>query len=518
MNSEFLIIAEELIRSEGRSLTPRELVNLAYERRLFSDKLSGKTPHKTMWEKLSRHIRRSGAQSVFVRTAPGRFYLRSLLTDESQIYDAPPLRPPSTSEDVLIFPSTLLDQLGRFQGIRQDCTALAKKVLTPLSTYYAPRIVAEQADDYKQVLTYVMVRRQRQVLAYKRGTYNRVEDFLRGSQCIGFGGHVSSLDRNLLDLGHMGLLQCATRELLEELNLPDEDRRRLSSGEGVRLVGVLNDDSSPVGRRHFAFLLSYEVSNDASWNVPSRGEKSITQLRWLDPASSRFSIWDFEYWSQLCFREYFPELVRTQPKYRIRRKMPLKPPHLLCVVGEIGSGKSEATRVLTEDFGYLELNSGRILAEVIGLPPVPVTSRSEFQKAAWRFISAPNGPRRLAMVIWQKVAESATSRVLLDGIRQLATLRELRAAAGSNRLGLLFVHTPPDIAYQFYQSRAGGSVDIYDFLRARDHPVEGDVRNMIGVSDAVLYNWTGRVSYQSVVKALMEEVGVTPAHSGEVLA
>ncbi len=412
--SEFLVIAERLIQSEGRPLGPTELVRLAREKGMFSDKLSGKTLDKTMWEKLSRHIRRRGEASTFVRTDRGRFYLRRLLDDPAQIYDAPPLMPPRPVEKVLVFPSTWLDERNIFQGVSLDWETFSQQLLTPSACRYMDRIQAEQDDEHKQILTYIMVTRQAQVLAYKRGSYNRVEDFLRGSHCIGFGGHVSLSDRNLLDLDQMGLVQCAIRELSEELTLPPEDKRRLSSLEGLSIVGLLNDDSSPTGRRHFAFLLRYEVSNDPAWKKPLRGEKSITQLRWLDAASPHVSLWDFEYWSQLCLRTFFPDLVQAQPRYRIQRKTPLKSPHLLCLLGELGSGKSEATRVFKEDFGYVEINSGRVLAGLLGVPPVPGTSRQVFQEAAWRLISSPRGPKMLAQAIWDEARGQKSPRLLID--------------------------------------------------------------------------------------------------------
>src|SRR5262249_26384440 len=140
---------------------------------------------------------------------------------------------------------------------------------------------AEDNNDHKQVITYVLLTRGHQILAFKRGSYNSVEDYLRGAHCIGFGGHVTEVDKGLFS-HDMGVGQCVVRELCEELNLPKNDKVRLSQGEGLHLIGLLNDDSSLAGQRHFAFIYRYEVSEDPAWNHPERGEKSITQLRWID--------------------------------------------------------------------------------------------------------------------------------------------------------------------------------------------------------------------------------------------
>jgi hypothetical protein len=77
--SEFLIVARQILESERRPMRPAELVEHALRHRLFSDRIAGKTPTQTMKSKLSVHVRRHGDRSPFVRTAPGRFYLRDLL-------------------------------------------------------------------------------------------------------------------------------------------------------------------------------------------------------------------------------------------------------------------------------------------------------------------------------------------------------------------------------------------------------------------------------------------------------
>lgn len=343
-------------------------------------------------------------------------------------------------------------------------------------------------------------------MAFKRGSYNRVEDFLRGSHCIGFGGHVTSTDTNLFTGRDMGVAHSALRELFEELRLPKADQGRLLSGRYLKPVGLLNDDSSPVGRRHFAFLYRYEVSDDPAWDRPERGEKSVTQLRWLNAKSETVPLWGFEYWSQLCLREYFPWVAHMVTEFKIMRKAPLHPPHLLCVLGAVGSGKSEATRLLTREFGYTEINSGHIVAGLLGVPPVPTTPRDEFQRAAWDFIQSPDGPDRLATAIWRHAEQVGTGRVLVDGIRQRGTLARLKELAPAGRVGVLFVHTLPDLAYRFYRDREGRDCTIFDFLHVRNALVERDVERMIEGSDAVLYNWTGRREYQQAVRELMNAV------------
>ena len=510
MASEFLTVAEILFGRHQRPMSARELVDLALEETLMSDRRGGKTPHQTMKAKLSVEIRRNGSRSRFVRTAPGTFYLRRLAYPD-QIYEAAPLEPPVSSERVLVFPSRRLDEIGRFQGIVPDGRQVLKRVLAEELTYM-DRLQAEFDDDHKQVLTYIMVTRGDEILCYQRGTYNRVADFLRGLGCVGFGGHVVLEDHTLMSFDDAGVRGSACRELAEELRLPPLDRARLDAGEGLSIVGLLNDDSSAVGRRHFAVLFRYEVSDSSAWRTPKRGEKSIAQLRWLTPEPDNPRIEQFEYWSQLCLRAFFPQLVKGKTSYVVRRREPFQSPHVLCMLGQIGSGKTEITSILRSDFDYFEINSGRVVAELIGKSPITPEGESErpsFQERAVEFIRSQEGPKRLARAIWREVEESGHDRIVIDGVRQQATLEALAREAGDWRIARLFIHTPPDIAFEFYRSRRGPRTTIEEFTEVREAPVEEEVSDLISVADAVIYNWVGKRTLRARVRALMKEVGVT---------
>jgi len=515
MASEFLQVAERLLESQRCPMTPRELWEEGKRQGMFSDKIAGRTPHQTMKSKLSVHVRDRGGDSIFVRTGPGQFYLRRLIDSEHPIYNAPPSRPPPPSEHVLSFPISLLDKLGRFQGLKKSWKRIASQILRTDHCSYRPRLDAENEDNHKQVLTYGMVVRRDQVLSFKRGTYNWTEEYLRGSLCIGFGGHVTEHDFNLFNREDLGVRANIARELNEELSLPRKDIQRLYNGEGLELIGVLNDDSSDVGRRHFGFVFQYTVSNDPRWERPLRGEKSITQLKWLNLNSRPFPLTKLEYWSQLCMRSYFKRTVRAQNSYIIRRKSPLIPPHVLCVLGPIGSGKTETSAVLTRNFGYHRVNSGKILSDLLGIPPVSKTPRKRFQALAHDFISNKNGPRKLAKTIWKAVSSIGTDRVLVDGIRHHRTLDEIRAIGKERRVGIVYVQTAADLAYNFYSNRGQNPIAITDFYGLREAPVEKEVTALISDADAVIYNWQDRPTYWDTVHQMMRDLGVT-RNEGEV--
>lgn len=509
MKSEFLIVAKILMLRHRRSMSPRELVDLARRDQLFSDNIAGKTPHQTMKSKLSTHIRRFGDRSVFVRTEPGRFYLRELLDPSSKPYNSAPLVPPSSKEKILVYRTEELDQVTTWLGINTMWKAASKEIFEKLEPHYMPRVVVEDDDKFTQILTYILVTKGDKILAYRRGRYNRIEDYLRGATCVGFGGHVTLEDLDLFNKSLMGILNCAKRELNEELSLPEVDKHRLRQGVGLQIRGIINDDTSVVGRRHLAFVMSYKVSEEDYWESPIRGEKSITQLRWVDRRSSRpIPLWNYEYWSQLCLRQFAGRLVRLGPSFRVIRRRRLKPPRIICVIGPVGSGKTIATKVLCEDFQYSEINTGRIVAKLLGCSDVSLSDRLDFQRQAWDFISQADGPKTLALELGRAVCQATSRRVVIDGIRQRATLVSLRERFPDRGVGVVFVQTPPDLAYDFHASRVSDDTSVSRFFDYRSARVEAEVESLIAYADAVIYNWIGKLQYRESIVSMMGELGV----------
>lgn len=509
MVSQFLTVAEIAIRDRKKPMSAKELYDYGRDNGLFSDSMSGRTPWQTMKSKLSVHIRTHGDNSIFVRTSPGRFYVRSLLNPAlDEIYESQPWRPPPSNEQVVVFHHSELHRLGRFHGIKLDTGYHFGELFQSNACSVLDRSVAESDDNHKQILTYILVTRGDEVLCYQRGSYNRTEDMLRGLECVGFGGHVNAEDRDLFAQDDAGILRAAARELNEELKLPPPDKARLASNEGLTVVGLLNDDSSAVGRRHFAVVLKYEVSSHEYWENPQRGEKSINQLRWLRRGDD-VDLVRFEYWSQLALRSFAPQVIDEGPAFTVVRKRPFLLPHIMCIVGPIGSGKTEAVQLLREEYGYIEINSGKVLAKLMNVPPVPETDRVEFQALAVAFILATDGPRRLAQALSDEITATEAPRIIIDGIRHVSTFQHLKACCGA-RANIVYVMTPADIAFEFFKQREDPDVDFLSFAAIRESEVESDVSNLLKLADAVLYNWNDKERYLSEVRTFLSDVGIQP--------
>jgi len=436
----YLWVAEEILRKLERPLRAKDLVSYAQQDGLFSEEMYSSTPQKSMQARLSMDILNKGDNSLFVRMGPGLFYLRENLDGEGkrpskksdlELLDAGPIVPfhaprrsPATPrEHVLAIPENHVASILDFQGFSEDDGSMLRRLLDG-AVQYLPRIDAEKTEKYKQVVTYVIVSHGTKVLSYRRGVFNRAADFLRGSRCIGFGGHVTLYDKSLFSASDYGISETAVRELAEEITLLE--RKALPDHSDLEIVGLINDDSTDEGRRHMGIVMRYEVNDWKHWRDARGGEASINQLQWIDITKEPINLIQFEYWSQICLRAMFPVVAIAQPQYRIIRKKLFQKPHILVVVGAIGSGKSWAAKYLSRHFAYKEINSGSVLASLLKVPPVPKTPREDFQAPAWEYISSPQGTENFAAALLEQVEKTKAEYVVIDGIRQLDTLTALR--------------------------------------------------------------------------------------------
>lgn len=451
--------------------------------------------------------------TIFVRTSRGRFFLRDLMSSSSEgdsstlkIYTAERHTPTPSSEMVLCIPRCLYSRFICFQGIGRIGETNPLEYLTEEQIAYTARAIAEIDDSSKQVITYTVIQYQSKILAFRRGLYNRAANFLRGAHCVGFGGHVNEADRDLFSLRDLGIRQNAVREISEELMLP-RGRPQINP-ESLEFLGILNDDSSDVGVRHMAVVLRYWVDDWSQWRSVTKGEASINKLRWVDTVGETINLSEFEYWSQLVIRSFFQSSLKMVPSYKIQRRSAFHKPHILCVVGSIGSGKSATSRLFSEQFDYVTINSGRVLAELLGIPPIPETPRAEFQATAEEFISRPDGPSRLGDALAKAATGVGAERALIDGIRHPETLEALKLSA-SMPVALLYVYTPPDVAYEMYRDREGHgevSITLADFIKLYTAPVESRIRYLIGEADIITFNWLGLEGYQRALSDLMREL------------
>lgn len=156
--------------------------------------------------------------------------------------------------------------------------------------FFCERAYAETAPHLKQIIPYGVVVSGGRVLLLKRlakGGEKRLHDKLS----IGVGGHINPCDA---EAGRPGLLDAAThRELAEELVFD-----RIAS---LRSVGILNDDSNPVGAVHLGLVQVVTIDGPVSIRETDQLEGAL-----VAPSNLRSRLADgadFETWSSLLVPE-----------------------------------------------------------------------------------------------------------------------------------------------------------------------------------------------------------------------
>jgi len=154
---------------------------------------------------------------------------------------------------------------------------------------FRDRALVEEDNSFKQIIPYVVVRHGDRYLLVRR-TNRQTETRLHGKYSVGVGGHINdterfAADQNVIEAG-------LERELEEEIHLLGR-RRSLS------LVGIISDDSTPVGEVHLGlvFLLETDSANFAV------NEPDLMTAEWASVETLQQSFERMESWSQIVFRE-----------------------------------------------------------------------------------------------------------------------------------------------------------------------------------------------------------------------
>jgi len=192
-------------------------------------------------------------------------------------------------ENVLVFSRSLFERLGIFQGFNPDVTHYLQTILDIKNNSFMPRAIAETNPDFKQIIPYVLITDGKSILHYVRGK-KAGEQRLVAKGSIGIGGHINDEDDSLFAFGiDMKAFQDAVkREVCEELTIQGEFN--------ARPVGLINDDSTEVGRVHFGVVHILFCTPEQV----KKNEQVITQVEFISIEELKAKRGQMESWSQLC--------------------------------------------------------------------------------------------------------------------------------------------------------------------------------------------------------------------------
>jgi hypothetical protein len=140
----------------------------------------------------------------------------------------------------------------------------------------------------------------------------------------------------------------------------------------------------------------------------------------------------------------------------------------------------------------------------MGAPSIEQIGRREFQVRAQHYISTSDGPDRLAAAIEARVSQTAAPRCIVDGVRHLATFERLENLFDGS-VGLIFVNTPPDVAYDMYRAREAERALTFsyrEYLGIYDAPVEAESPSLGRRAHVVINNAFGIETFRLTLDEL----------------
>jgi predicted NUDIX family phosphoesterase len=160
----------------------------------------------------------------------------------------------------------------------------------------------EEDPAFKQIIPYAIISnkepersgvRQSQSFYLFRRTSMQTEKRLHNKFSLGVGGHMNP--NNSMESKEQYLIDELKRELYEEV--------KLLNGcliENIEFIGLINDDTIPVGRVHIGLLYNIRVSNqDVYINEPDK----MTAV-WIEKPNLAEFYEGMETWSKITFDFY----------------------------------------------------------------------------------------------------------------------------------------------------------------------------------------------------------------------
>ncbi|MFT5198228.1 MAG: putative NUDIX family phosphoesterase [Planctomycetota bacterium] len=155
--------------------------------------------------------------------------------------------------------------------------------------FYVEREYAERTPGLKQIIPYTIVERGGEVLCLTR-TKSGGEARLHDKLSLGVGGHINPIDLTPGPEGQNArnpIARATEREVLEE-------ELFVEGPHELRSVGLLNDDSNPVGAVHVGWVQVLSTQGDVRVREVDQlvgNFKSVSELQSMLEQGANFETW-----------------------------------------------------------------------------------------------------------------------------------------------------------------------------------------------------------------------------------
>lgn len=190
-------------------------------------------------------------------------------------------------EEVLVIKKNILETIELSDGFSTNVELLPVMLN---EAFFLKRTLIENDFSLKQLISYVTLMQCNRFLVYNRKGIS--EPRLRHLSSIGFGGHITRVDRGRSDqINADTIWRAAKREVFEET--------KISLASHDEPVGFINEDVTAVGKVHFGIF--YLIEFDERIPFTSTVESGIFKMESLEELRNAKNL---EPWSQILVKNF----------------------------------------------------------------------------------------------------------------------------------------------------------------------------------------------------------------------
>ena len=299
--SSYLDIAQKVLEKRRVPMGPHAILKDAYLLEFMPSHLHGNTQHKTLQARLSEDILHMKDRSRFVRTEPGKFFLRSLLSDETipaefrTTIKARRRKRELTPDPVLCIARESINKFT--SGVKLKVPTLFDDLRKSGELSFFE--VNETPADYVAIWSFAVFCRQDEVLTYRVGRYRADDDQVGTKRTLGFTSLVTECQQTLFNQGSLGIVEAGLTALALDLDFSYEHGTLEKDDQG-RLDAI---KVSKHGKSD-ALLIVFEALCP-SWFEPTVRRLSMNDMQWMKLRVPPNHIEDFDPWSQAVVRHRF---------------------------------------------------------------------------------------------------------------------------------------------------------------------------------------------------------------------
>jgi predicted NUDIX family phosphoesterase len=212
-------------------------------------------------------------------------------------------------ERILVVPTSLFRELGYFQGFSREIDRYWPQLVTGDHVEYRARGEMEEDPSFKQLIPYVLFRWTAadgtvHLFEYQRGS-GMGERRLHAKRSVGIGGHISSVDTNVVvslrETNHLAERDGHNESYREGMRRELDEEVVIDTEYAETVAGLINDDETPVGRVHLGMVHLFDVREP---RVRPR-EADVLDARFTPVANILGRLEQFESWSEIAVRALF---------------------------------------------------------------------------------------------------------------------------------------------------------------------------------------------------------------------